>query len=52
MSHVRYMNKFTVIVALYPLNVKYFLKNKKYYEFGDNKTEQMAKEYWKRIKGE
>jgi hypothetical protein len=28
------------------------LKNKKYYEFGDNKTEQMAKEYWKRIKGE
>ena len=28
------------------------LKNKKYYTFGDNKTEQMAKEYWKRIKGE
>ena len=28
------------------------LKNKKYYEFGDNKTEQSAKEYWKRIKGE
>ena len=28
------------------------LKNKKYYEFGDNKTEQLAKEYWKRIKGE
>lgn len=28
------------------------LKNKKYYEFGENKTEQLAKEYWKRIKGE
>ena len=28
------------------------LKNKKYYEFGDNKTEQLSKEYWKRIKGE
>ena len=28
------------------------IKDKKYYEFGDNKTEQAAKEYWKRIKGE
>jgi putative ATPase len=28
------------------------LKNKKYYEFGDNKTEQTAKLYWDRIKGE
>ncbi len=28
------------------------LKNTKYYEFGDNKTEQAAKEYWKKIKGE
>ena len=28
------------------------LKNKKYYTFGDNKTEQMAKQYWDRIKGE
>ena len=28
------------------------LKNAKYYEFGDNKTEQTAKEYWKRVKGE
>ncbi|MBQ8782770.1 MAG: replication-associated recombination protein A [Clostridia bacterium] len=28
------------------------LKNAKYYEFGDNKNEQAAKEYWKRIKGE
>ncbi len=28
------------------------LKNKKYYEFGDNKTEQAYKEYWKKIKGE
>lgn len=28
------------------------LKNKKYYEFGDNKTEQSYKEYWKKIKGE
>ena len=28
------------------------LANKKYYEFGDNKTEQSYKEYWKKIKGE
>ena len=28
------------------------LKNKKYYEFGDNKLEQSYKEYWKKIKGE
>ncbi len=28
------------------------VKNKKYYEFGDNKTEQAYKEYWKKIKGE
>lgn len=28
------------------------VKNKKYYEFGDNKTEQKYKEYWKKIKGE
>ncbi|MGI6268619.1 MAG: replication-associated recombination protein A [Acutalibacteraceae bacterium] len=27
------------------------LKNAKYYEFGDNKTEQAAKEYWRRVKG-
>lgn len=27
------------------------LKNKKYYVFGDNKTEKAAEEYWKRIKG-
>ena len=26
------------------------LKNKKYYEFGDNKNEQAAREYWARIK--
>ena len=26
------------------------LKHKKYYEFGDNKNEQAAKEYWARIK--
>lgn len=26
------------------------VKNKKYYEFGDNKTEQSYKEYWKQIK--
>ncbi len=26
------------------------LKNTKYYEFGDNKNEQAAKEYWKKIK--
>ncbi len=26
------------------------LKNKKYYEFGENRTEQAAKEYWARIK--
>ena len=28
------------------------IKNKKYYEYGDNKTEQAAKEYWKKIKSE
>lgn len=28
------------------------LKNAKYYEFGDNKTEQSAKEYWRRVKGD
>lgn len=28
------------------------LKNKVYYEFGDNKTEQAYKDYWKKIKGE
>lgn len=28
------------------------IKDKKYYKFGDNKTEQLAKEYWKNIKGE
>ncbi len=27
------------------------IKNKKYYQFGDNKTEQAAEEYWKRIIG-
>lgn len=26
------------------------IKNKKYYEFGQNKTEQLAKEYWDKIK--
>ena len=28
------------------------LKNKKYYVFGDNKTEHAAEEYWKKIKGQ
>ncbi len=28
------------------------LKNKKYYTFGDNKTERLCKEYWDKIKGE
>ena len=28
------------------------IKDRKYYRFGENKTEQAAKEYWKRIKGE
>ena len=28
------------------------VKDKKYYEFGDNKIEQNYKEYWKNIKGE
>ena len=27
------------------------IKNKKYYEFGDNKTELAAKAYWDKIKG-
>ncbi len=27
------------------------LKNVKYYEYGDNKNEQAAKEYWKKVKG-
>ena len=26
------------------------LKNVRYYEYGDNKTEQAAKAYWERIK--
>ncbi|MBQ3125319.1 MAG: replication-associated recombination protein A [Clostridia bacterium] len=26
------------------------IKDKKYYEFGDNKTEALAKEYWRKIK--
>ncbi len=28
------------------------LKNTKYYEFGDNKNEQAAKQYWEKIKGD
>lgn len=28
------------------------IKNKKYYEYGQNKTEQAAMEYWKKIKSE
>ncbi len=28
------------------------IKNKHYYEYGENKTEQAAKEYWKKIKSE
>ncbi len=28
------------------------LKNKKYYNFGDNKTETLCKEYWSKIKGD
>ncbi len=28
------------------------LKNKKYYEYGDNKNEQAAREYWNKIKNE
>ncbi len=28
------------------------IKHKKYYEYGENKTEQTAKEYWKKIKSE
>lgn len=28
------------------------LKNKNYYEYGDNKTEQAAKKYWETIKGQ
>lgn len=27
------------------------IKDRKYYEFGDNKNEQAAKEYWQRVKG-
>lgn len=27
------------------------IKNKKYYQFGDNKNEQAAREYWDKIKG-
>ena len=27
------------------------LKNRKYYEYGDNKTEQTAKKYWETVKG-
>ncbi len=35
------------------LNQQYLpdiIKNKKYYEFGDNKNEQAAKEYWDKVK--
>lgn len=28
------------------------IKDRKYYEFGDNKTEAAAKEYWRKIKGD
>ncbi|MBQ1216760.1 MAG: replication-associated recombination protein A, partial [Clostridia bacterium] len=28
------------------------LKSDRYYEYGDNKTEQAAKKYWELIKGE
>ncbi len=28
------------------------IKNKRYYTFGDNKTERLCKEYWDKIKGE
>lgn len=28
------------------------LKNRTYYTYGENKTEQAAKQYWDRIKGE
>jgi putative ATPase len=28
------------------------LKDRRYYEFGENKTEQAAKAYWDKIKGE
>ena len=28
------------------------IKNKKYYTFGDNKTERLCREYWDKIKGE
>ena len=28
------------------------LKDTKYYTFGDNKTEQAARAYWAKIKGE
>jgi len=28
------------------------LKDRKYYNFGENKTEKAAEEYWKKIKGE
>ena len=27
------------------------LKDRKYYEYGDNKNEQAFKEYWRKIKG-
>lgn len=28
------------------------IKNKKYYNFGENKTERLCKEYWDKVKGE
>ncbi|MBR6533627.1 MAG: replication-associated recombination protein A [Clostridia bacterium] len=28
------------------------IKNKRYYTFGDNKTERLCKEYWDKVKGE
>jgi len=27
------------------------VRNRKYYRYGENKTEQAAKQYWDRIKG-
>ena len=35
-----------------PRELQNVLKGKHYYEYGDNKTEQAARAYWQRIKGE
>ena len=36
--------------SLYAVSYTHLIRDTKYYDFGDNKTEQSAKVYWDRIK--